>query len=479
MNVIIDLKDLSLQTWKTKSAWNELAAASDDFLFLRYDSIQHLLEMKTKWFKKAEELDDAFKLLSTHAQTKVLPDSLKEELEHAYYIWNFSKQRIYNANNILDKLIKEKELYQLILVTGRPSLYENIQELSFNDYSSYEEKSIYRQFTANMAVFDMTKDGFQNILLMVNDEIPPILEKRILTISIFSIFLFFLTIFYTFISLGRIAKPIARLASAMTNIGKMDYQVSPIDDENSYEDDEIVIINKGIHEMIYRIKKLYDQNIIIEKEKQNARLKALQYQINPHFLYNTLGSIQLAASLEKRDRLASVIKSMSCLLHKTLKNTYDLATIFDELALVDDYIDIMQFRYNERINIIKEIDTTLYPLYIPGRIIQPVLENAIQHGLNEKLNNKESSAQISIIVQMKSQNLNLKISDNGTGMDSETIQNIFTKLRRNDDSQIGLLNINQRIKLRLGNSYGIKIKSNLNKGTEITLVLPVIRSINE
>lgn len=479
MNVIIDLKDLSLQTWKTKSAWNELAAASDDFLFLRYDSIQHLLEMKTKWFKKAEELDDAFKLLSTHAQTKVLPDSLKEELEHAYYIWNFSKQRIYNANNILDKLIKEKELYQLILVTGRPSLYENIQELSFNDYSSYEEKSIYRQFTANMAVFDMTKDGFQNILLMVNDEIPPILEKRILTISIFSIFLFFLTIFYTFISLGRIAKPIARLASAMTNIGKMDYQVSPIDDENRYEDDEIVIINKGIHEMIYRIKKLYDQNIIIEKEKQNARLKALQYQINPHFLYNTLGSIQLAASLEKRDRLASVIKSMSCLLHKTLKNTYDLATIFDELALVDDYIDIMQFRYNERINIIKEIDTTLYPLYIPGRIIQPVLENAIQHGLNEKLNNKESSAQISIIVQMKSQNLNLKISDNGTGMDSETIQNIFTKLRRNDDSQIGLLNINQRIKLRLGNSYGIKIKSNLNKGTEITLVLPVIRSINE
>lgn len=479
MNVIIDLKDLSLQTWKTKSAWNELAAASDDFLFLRYDSIQHLLEMKTKWFKKAEELDDAFKLLSTHAQTKVLPDSLKEELEHAYYIWNFSKQRIYNANNILDKLIKEKELYQLILVTGRPSLYENIQELSFNDYSSYEEKSIYRQFTANMAVFDMTKDGFQNILLMVNDEIPPILEKRILTISIFSIFLFFLTIFYTFISLGRIAKPIARLASAMTNIGKMDYQVSPIDDENSYEDDEIVIINKGIHEMIYRIKKLYDQNIIIEKEKQNARLKALQYQINPHFLYNTLGSIQLAASLEKRDRLASVIKSMSCLLYKTLKNTYDLATIFDELALVDDYIDIMQFRYNERINIIKEIDTTLYPLYIPGRIIQPVLENAIQHGLNEKLNNKESSAQISIIVQMKSQNLNLKISDNGTGMDSETIQNIFTKLRRNDDSQIGLLNINQRIKLRLGNSYGIKIKSNLNKGTEITLVLPVIRSINE
>lgn len=479
MIIILELKDLSLQAWKTKSAWNELSAVTDDILFLNFDSIQHLFDLKEKWFIKTKELDETFKLLIEHPQLKILTDPLRAELVHAGYIWRFSKKRIHNAYLILDEITDEKQSFDLLLSTGKPSLYENIQELSSGSAVSFEEKSYYRIFTANMSVFDMTKDEFQNILHMINSEIPQIIERKIVTLITCSLLLFILTILYTFISLGRTAKPIIRLADAMKNIGKMDYQMTILSADNGREEDEIAIINKGIHEMGSRIKNLYDKNLLIEKDRQEARLKALQYQINPHFLYNTLGSIQLAASIEKQDRLADAIKSLSCLFRKAIKNSCDLATIADELSMIDDYLNIMQFRYNDRLVVTKRIASDLYSLFIPGRIIQPLLENAIQHGLNEKLNGDKLSAEITITGKSDGKHLYLKIIDNGVGMDEETIQKVLTGQSQKDNNHIGLMNINQRIKLRFGDAYGIKIESLLNESTEITLLLPLIGNNNE
>ncbi|WP_028975186.1 sensor histidine kinase [Spirochaeta cellobiosiphila] len=479
VSVILDFKDLSLQTWKVRTAWNELSLINDDILYFQLDSISYLNKLREDWLVKTKNLDQSFQDLYNHPRAKTLSPELTRELIHADYIWRFSKKRIYNAQQILNSLSDRQQLFDVILASGNPSLYENIKVLSLEGDLSFEERLVYRSFLANTAVFFMTRNEFTDILNVINNEIPPLLEQRIFALCGISFILYILTFTGTLFFLGKTSAPIKQLVQTMNDIGQMDYLLVSPKPAIDPHFDEIALIQHGVYEMCQKISSLYEQNLEIEKEKQEARLKALQYQINPHFLYNTLGSIQMAALIEQQPRIGAVIKSLSQLLRKTINMTGHQITVYEELDMLDDYINIMQFRYFDRISVVKEIDPEVYKMYIPSQILQPLLENAIQHGINEYLNQEGKEAFIYIRAYIQSDVLYLEVEDNGTGMDishrdlSLPVKDNFSR------THLGLSNIDERIKINFGLSYGLTVTSQKEQGTKILITLPILRSTHE
>ena len=479
MFVILDLKDLSLQTWKVRTYWNELSSTTNDILYLRLDSVGHVSTLKEEWIQRSEVLDAALQELLNHPKVSILPQNILDELQHSRYIWYFSIKRLHDAQTILDTLFNENLLIDGILANGEPSLYENIMDLTSSPGLSYEEKLIYNKFTANMNVFNMTKNEFSSILQMVNQEIPPLLDKKIFQLTLFTLLLFLLAILYTLFSLSRTVQPLTRLAKTVKNMEHMDQPVflDSLDIHDALDDDdEIMIIKRGVSQMGRKISDLYEESLRVEKEKQQAQLQALQYQINPHFLYNTLGSLQLSAAMNNQKELADTLRSLSRMLRNTIRRTKNRITLAEEIEIVKDYLAIMQFRYRNRLSIGISIPDTLLQQPIPGQIIQPILENAIQHGLHEALNSETASPEISITAASDSRNIILSIADNGTGMEESEIAKIFSETRdakEDGSTHIGLKNINDRIQIQFGASYGISITSAPDRGTTVTLTLPL------
>ncbi len=479
MVAILKFKDLSLQVWKVKNDWDSLSLITSDIMFLQLDSIEALPELYSSWVEKSETLQHSFETLRKHPKIGTLSTDQIDELIHAAHIWKFSRERVLDAQRILSSQIRDNEILNTLLRGGKPTLYENIQALSRDPDLSFEEKKVYRFFSSNMAVFDMTRNEFTDIMNKVNEEIPGILEQQIFLRILMSVFLYLLIILFTLIFLGRISKPMNDLTTVMRGIGTMEYRnIDPSELWQGECRNEIDIIQKGVFEMSRRMAGLYEQNLAIEKEKQEARLKALQYQINPHFLYNTLGTIQMAAMMENHSRLAQVIRSLSELLHKTINITGEMVSLSSELSMIDDYINIMQFRYFDRITVVKELPQESMKLYIPSRILQPLLENAIGHGLSDLLNQPEGQGEIRIEGFLNEDVLELRISDNGSGMNPPTLKAVFSREEVDDGSHVGLRNIDERIKLHFGRSYGLTVESRQGEGTAVKICLPVIESLN-
>lgn len=210
--------------------------------------------------------------------------------------------------------------------------------------------------------------------------------------------------------------------------------------------------------------------------QQEMEFKMLASQINPHFLYNTLETIRMQAISSQNQNVATSIMLLARSMHYVLENTgTDWTTLSRELEHVKTYLEIQKLRFRDRVNWDfypdERIDTEkclILPL-----LLQPVVENAIIHGLE----GKEEKGHISIIIEKEKENrFTITVKDNGGGMDEEKLQQINSLMndRRTDDSSsIGLYNINQRIKLFYGEEYGVSIKSELHKGTSISLTLSV------
>ena len=216
---------------------------------------------------------------------------------------------------------------------------------------------------------------------------------------------------------------------------------------------------------------------------KQTELTALQSQINPHFLYNTLESIRGQALLDDNLEIARMVEALAAFFRYSISRKGNLVTLRDELANIDNYMMIQRYRFNNRFSmeiIIDEEDEAAYDFLIPRLIIQPVVENAIFHGLEEKL--EEGKVTIEVIVT--EQNLIITISDNGTGIESKKLailnarihdRNIQLEDGRNSNQRntgIALPNIHKRIQLLFGEEYGVNIYSTVGQGTDVEITIP-------
>jgi two-component system sensor histidine kinase YesM len=246
------------------------------------------------------------------------------------------------------------------------------------------------------------------------------------------------------------------------------------------DQDEIGMLSKSFSNMVNRInlliKEVYVSELQIkdlEIKTKEAKFNALQSQMNPHFLFNTMESIRMNL-LGKRDyETSEIIQTFAKLLRKSMDWSRDMITLSQELELVEQYLKVQQYRYRERIQYIIDIDETLKQHYIPKFTLQPVVENAIYHGIEMK----EHAGKCWIDAGLEGSDLIIRIRDDGVGMESEKLENVKKIVYAEDDptgeNHIGLRNVHMRLKLNYGDGYGIMIESVKDAGTIIQLRIPL------
>ena len=263
-----------------------------------------------------------------------------------------------------------------------------------------------------------------------------------------------------------ITLPIQKLRDSMKKVQEGDFSVSDVvvDSKN-----EIGSLTKSFDVMTHRIHELMEQNVHEQEEKRKSELKALQSQINPHFLYNTLDSIIWMAEGKKNEEVVLMTASLARLLRQSISNEDEVVPIANEVEYARGYLTIQKMRYKDKLEFQIEVDYSI--LYIPliKLVLQPIIENAIYHGLKYK----ESKGLLIVKGFMKDGNAVLQVIDDGVGMDEETLAHIYDKHKVNYHSNgVGVYNVQKRLKLYYGEDYGITYTSELGKGTTATITIP-------
>ena len=263
-----------------------------------------------------------------------------------------------------------------------------------------------------------------------------------------------------------ITLPIQKLRDSMKKVQEGDFSVSDVvvDSKN-----EIGSLTKSFDVMTHRIHELMEQNVHEQEEKRRSELKALQSQINPHFLYNTLDSIIWMSEGKKNEEVVLMTASLARLLRQSISNEDEVVPIANEVEYARGYLTIQKMRYKDKLEFQIEVDSSI--LYIPliKLVLQPIIENAIYHGLKYK----ESKGLLIVKGFMKDGNAVLQVIDDGVGMDEETLAHIYDKHKVNYHSNgVGVYNVQKRLKLYYGEDYGITYTSELGKGTTATITIP-------
>ena len=263
-----------------------------------------------------------------------------------------------------------------------------------------------------------------------------------------------------------ITLPIQKLRDSMKKVQEGDFSVSDVvvDSKN-----EIGSLTKSFDVMTHRIHELMEQNVHEQEEKRKSELKALQSQINPHFLYNTLDSIIWMAEGKKNEEVVLMTASLARLLRQSISNEDEVVPIANEVEYARGYLTIQKMRYKDKLEFQIDVDSSI--LYIPliKLVLQPIIENAIYHGLKYK----ESKGLLIVKGFMKDGNAVLQVIDDGVGMDADTLAHIYDRHKVNYHSNgVGVYNVQKRLKLYYGEDYGITYTSELGKGTTATITIP-------
>lgn len=264
----------------------------------------------------------------------------------------------------------------------------------------------------------------------------------------------------------ELTRPIKVLGDSMKEVekGNFDHTISEISGQN-----EIARLSMSFNLMIREIKHLMEQNVEEQRQKRKSELKALQAQINPHFLYNTLDSIIWMAEWGKNKEVVTMTSSLAKLLRQSISNQNELVRVEEEVEYTRSYLTIQKMRYKDKLEYEIQVSPEVLGRKIPKLVLQPLTENAIYHGIKYK----EGRGNILIEGYREEQELILKITDDGIGMTEEQLAKIFEKretdTRRNG---VGVLNVHERIQLYFGREYGLRFYSEPNMGTTVEVRIP-------
>lgn len=272
-----------------------------------------------------------------------------------------------------------------------------------------------------------------------------------------------------------VSKPIVQLAEKMQHVTIREYSAK---DNGSLRADEIGLLEDSFNLMILRNQELIAQKFQTRIEKRSAQLRALQAQINPHFLYNTLQSIGGMALKKNAPEIYGVTVDLSDILRYSLSFSKEMVILGEEIKYLDSYLAIQNQRFGNRIKVVRDIDPEWLKVLIPKLILQPIVENSLEHGLAEKPGEWE----ITLTAQAAgNSDMLLVISDNGLGMAQDRLQYIREELAKGEENaiassaHIGLNNVNSRIRLKYGSAYGVTVDSGPGQGTKVSVLLRAVR----
>lgn len=277
----------------------------------------------------------------------------------------------------------------------------------------------------------------------------------------------FLAIIFIFIS-AKITKPIRQLEESMKKVeeGSFDVNVS------IKGEDEVVHLANTFNMMVNKIKQLMNQIVLEQEALRKSELNALQAQINPHFLYNTLDSIVWMAENGKSDDVITMVTSLARLFRISISRGKNIISVGEEIEHAKNYLIIQKIRYKNKFQYEIHVSQEVLQYKTIKLILQPIIENAIYHGIEYMVD----EGSIIISAAIAENKLLFEVIDNGLGMNKETVEALLTTdFKKKSAAGVGVKNVHQRIQLSFGTEYGINIESEPEEGTRVKIWLPLIK----
>ena len=268
---------------------------------------------------------------------------------------------------------------------------------------------------------------------------------------------------------NEITKPVKQLKNAMKEVQKGDFRPVSISVKS---DNEIASLNRSFNHMTEQIDELIKKNINEQREKQKSEMKALQSQINPHFLYNTLDSIIWLIEAGDNENAVVMTSALARFFQQAIGNSVVYVSVWKELEYTRNYLIIQQMRYKDKLDFEIQVEEEIFECKIIKLILQPLVENSLYHGLKYK----DGQGHITITGYRQGNKLIIKVMDDGAGISEDKLKQIFSEGNKSHRKHngVGMGNIQSRIKLYYGEAFGLQAESEEGVGTTITITIPYI-----
>ncbi|EOQ40069.1 histidine kinase [Butyricicoccus pullicaecorum] len=370
-------------------------------------------------------------------------------------------------------MITEQETYCLLAPDGTICSARDVGEIGKQAVTSagYDDR-MNAQIAENDALCISVQAPFTGYRLQCLSDLAGLtaaLRTRLIYMGIAGAILSVLLICVACKASERLSRPIDELVRAMDQVGGGDFSARA----HIQTEDEFETLREHFNSMVSRMDTLMEQLVQEHTQKKQAELNALQYQIRPHFMYNTLNSIRFAARLQKNYKLAELIGSFTALLEASVQRKGAFLPLSDEIQLVRDYLSLQAFRYFNCFETIYKLAPETQGCFVPCLLLQPMVENAVFHGVDTKRNDNV----IEISAWIERDTLYLSIRDNGKGMETSGVLDTAQESRRL--TGIGLQNVAQRLALYYGEAAGFRIDSHPGVGTTVLFYLPVSHDPDE
>lgn len=263
-----------------------------------------------------------------------------------------------------------------------------------------------------------------------------------------------------------LSSPLKKLLSSMNRVKSGNFKEKV---DFKYKD-EIGLLGNEYNDMIDYIHNLIDRVLKLQIQEKEAELKALEAQINPHFLYNTLDSIYWKALISKNSEVSDMVYSLSKIFRLTLNRGNEFTSVANEKEFIEHYLSLQNMRFKTHLEYEIRFDAEILEFKIPKLILQPFIENSIIHGV-ECI---EHTGKVSVLAYLSGDHIHFEISDNGNGIDPAKISSLLS-LSSNDSNESGyaIKNVNQRLFFYYGNSYSLNIESQHRNGTKVMISIPI------
>lgn len=364
----------------------------------------------------------------------------------------------------LDTLEQRVDDISANLVKG--GLYDNNIEMLENNIYILTELI---QDDIQLYIYYQTR-GIDTLKNQLNNKIYQFILIYLILICVVVLILIFSSII---ISTG-ITRPLLNLCRITEQISEGDFSVrAPLEST-----DEIANLSQSVNQMTERLESMVTTIKDDERRMRYTELRLLQEQINPHFLYNTLDTIVWLIEADKNNQAEDMVVSLSSFFRLVLSHGQEFITIADEEKHIRSYLEIQHVRYKDILDYDIEINPELYPYEILKLTLQPLVENALYHGIKYK----RAKGKISVKGDKIDEKIVLIVFDDGVGMDAEELSLLQQEIQKpcqETEKGFGLANVNERLRMNFGPEYGITIDSELGKGTKVTVIIPAILSDKE
>ncbi|MFF2482988.1 cache domain-containing protein [Paenibacillus sp. NPDC058071] len=434
-----------------------------------------------EWYKKAQSASGRIVVSSSHVQ-HIFKDEYGWVVSLSRELWSKDQKRPLGVllvdlnfsaiNDTLNNIDLSKRGYVFIVDNSGNIVYHPQQQLLYSNLKTEKIDDVLKQGNGSF----VTDEGRQSRIYTVQDtnfgwkivgvsyvnELIGNKQKMQLSFVAAGVFCLIVGLILAVVISRHLSRPIKKLQEHMKKVerGIFDHRV-PIENPK-----EIASLARTFNLMVVKIEELMSQIVTEQEFKRKSELSALQAQINPHFLYNTLDSIIWMAEGKKTEEVVLMTSALARLFRASISRGQELVSVRTEIEHVTNYLTIQKMRYKDKLDFTIDVDPGIYHYRTLKVLLQPLLENAIYHGVKNKI----GIGEIRVTGGEEDDCVWFQVSDNGAGMDEQAMRSILEPRKNDRESKgVGVVNVHERIQLYFGMSYGLSYESAPGEGTTVTV----------